>query len=177
MRLHKYITNQFFQKNVISLCLLILCCSICLYPYVSSSQDEIQESYDAIMLDERFIDIGSYSSDVVFETSKATLEHFKYLVYRADKEDGIIISRVHKFRINTYRGGRSPGGDFRTPSSSSPAHGNHYFLILKITKDDEGKNALHCMIAKPLKHWGDRIAGKVLKQFVVELQSNLDKLL
>lgn len=173
MRVHKHISKYLFRLRVIRMYLLIFCLTICPFSNASNIQDKKLESYDAILLDERFLNIERYSSDVVFEESIKTLEHFKYIVLTANKEDGIIISRLHKFHMSTTGMG---GGSDDSPPSSSPAYGNQYFLILRNTMDDEGRNVLHCMIAKPVKHWGDRIAEKVLKQFVDELKSNLDKL-
>ena len=149
----------------------------CLYTFSVASQqsekEKIFESYDAILLDEQMVDIDMYSrSDVLQAVVKTLEDDFTYEVYRLDKEEGIVISRIYKSHMRTYR---SSGSD-NIGMSSSPAEGHKYFLIFRTTVNDDGKSFLQCMIAKPLKDWDDRLAGKVLNQVVRKLKYNISRI-
>jgi hypothetical protein len=163
--------NKAFLRMLTFVFILLPCLHTFSVASQQSGKEKIFESYDTILLDEQMVDIDMYSHSDVVQAVLKTLEDLTYEVYRLNEEEGIVISRIYRSRMRTYR---SSGSD-NVGMSSSPAEGHKYFLIFKTTVNEDGKSLLQCMIAKPLKDWNDRIAEKVLNQVVLKLKSNLYK--
>lgn len=139
---------------------------------VSSGQAEsdiAQETYNLTLIARKSLEVNLYTQDHVYETALQTLKKLNHEVFRSDRHDGVVISRIHNFRVRLSTTG---GGDIFF--NSNPVDGRHFFLVLKIVFDDSGKQKLDCMIANRFRDGNRESLGeRLLKRFVNELESEL----
>jgi hypothetical protein len=136
---------------------------------VQSERIQIRETYNLTLIARESLDAGLYSRDLVYDTTLRVLRKLNYDVFSSDRQDGIVISRLHSFRIRLSTMG---GNDIF--SKSNPVGGRHFFLVMRIVVDDTGKRKLDCMIANRFSEGNlESLGERLLNRFMTELDAEL----